>query len=322
MIKTGIFGTHGHMEKFISMLERNGKAKAVVLWDDHKENAEKLSEKTGIPYVEQYTEAIEKYGIEAAIITVPAYMHKEIVLALCKKNIHIFLEKPLCRYVDEAEEMKKAVHESKGKFYMSDPFVRSETIYTKKLIEQGKLGRITSASVRISGKKNWDTFKLEEQQGGIISSIGGHGLHIIHYLFGMPEKVQSSLTNVTGHGVEDNCAVIFTYPDQKVVTLHASWVSGGNTSMMCVYGTKGFVQAQASVHSQDFDSFCWIDGEKGMMDADLPEAPIEHIDYFLKMIEEDLPNEIVGKDDKSTKGMNVDDAYDLVTLINMIYKGV
>lgn len=320
MIRVGIFGTHGHTEKFIRMLKESGCAEAAVLWNDHEEQGLRMAAALQLPYEPDYQKAIDAYGIDAAVVTVPAYMHHDIVIALAAENRHIFLEKPLCVSLKEAEEMRAAVLSSTGKFFMSDPFVGSEVIEMRRLIREGRLGEITGADVRICGSKNWNTFDIREQQGGIIASIGGHGMHVLQYLFGSPKSCCAVLQDASGHGTEDNCSVIFQYSEAMNAVLQTSWVSGGNTSRIAVYGTEGFATAEASPDDPNPGRLCWTDRTKGIMSAELPPAPKDHISYFLKMIAEDLPNDIIGKADDSNHGVSIENAYEIVKMINMIHE--
>ncbi|MBR0418648.1 MAG: Gfo/Idh/MocA family oxidoreductase [Erysipelotrichaceae bacterium] len=320
MIRAGIFGIQVHTGKFIDLLRKNG-VEVCVCWNDEETEGRDLAREYSLTYEEDLLKAMDDYDIDTAIITVGTYLHEKVLLLAAQRDLNIFLEKPLCISMEEADNILEALKASKGKFYMSEPFVRSELIAMKHLIEEGKLGQITSAYFRIGRMKNWDHFDLRKQQGGTICDFGVHGLHMIQYLFGRPEKVISAVDDLSGHKAEDNVTAIFTYPSGLQVCYQSSYVSAGNTNRAAVYGTKGFCEAQANVDKAGLAEFRWTDGEEGIKDLKLPEAPMEHIDYFVKMIKEDLPNEIVGQDEASLLGVNAKDAYGLTEMIHMIYEG-
>ena len=298
MIKAGIFGIQAHTGKFIDLLKKNG-AQVTVFWNDEIEKGEKAAAEYSIPFEKDCLKAMDDYGINAVIITAYAYLHCRLICEAAKRGLHIFLEKPLCVSSEDAKIILKALNSSNGKFYMSDPFIRSQSIAMKHLKEEGRLGEISSAYFRIGSMKNFDHFDLVKQQGGILSDIGLHGLHMIRYLFGKPSSFLVNAQDLTGHHAEDNVSIIFSYPSGCQVVYQASWLSAGNTNRAVLYGTKGFVFAEASTETPGLSRFCYVDGEKGVMDYELPKEPMEHIDFFVKMINEDLDNEMVGIDEDS-----------------------
>jgi predicted dehydrogenase len=126
---------------------------------------------------------------DAVVITAPNVYKKELVIKAADAGKHIFLEKPLAVNKADAEEMAEAVRRAGVKFYMSDPFVRNGTIGLRDLIREGVLGDIYGADVRIAVDRavvpgHPPVWNKETALGGIMADIGGHGLHVIHYLFG------------------------------------------------------------------------------------------------------------------------------------------
>ena len=53
---------------------------------------------------------------------------------------------------------------------------------------------------------------------------------------------------------------------------------------------------------------------------DLPEAPDDHIRYFVRMLAEDIPNEMVGIDPRSNHGVGLETAVDMVEIADAFYR--
>jgi predicted dehydrogenase len=105
--------------------------------------------------------------------------HRDMVLAAAERGCHIYMEKPMCRTLAEADEMVAACEKHDVKLA-----VAHQTRYSPKLravrnlIEEGKLG--TLIELRGRGK--------EDARGGgeDLWVLGSHVFNLIHYFGGEP----------------------------------------------------------------------------------------------------------------------------------------
>ena len=76
-----------------------------------------------------------------------------------------------------------------------------------------------------------------------MADVGGHAIHMAHYLFGKPEKLSSVLAYnneyARSNNVETNARTTMVYPDDLLVSLECSFVSRGYEGMCIVRGTEG-----------------------------------------------------------------------------------
>ena len=326
MIRTGILGTRGHTKKFITMVNNFPGSQVTGIWSDDREKAEKTAQETGIRFCRTPEELFRI--ADAVIITAPNVFKKELVLQAAQAGKHVFLEKPLAVTKADGSEMADAVRKSGVRFYMSDPFVRNGIIKLKEMIAEGILGEITAADVRIAvdravTDKHPPVWDKETALGGILADIGGHGIHIIHYLFGMPESVYAETGMFTegakSSGMEDQAQLVLRYRDM-IVTASASWISGGDSAHTFVYGTKGWAEV-ISLPGETQRLVIHLDEEDLAFEPqDMPVNPERHVRYFLRMITENIENSMIGKDPFSSSGVSIDHAEEYAVLIEAAYR--
>jgi len=116
--------------------------------------------------------------------------HAELVLACVERGCHIYMEKPFCRTLVEADKIVEAVERKHVKLAIAHQTRYSPILpVAKRLIEEGKLGQILE--VRARGK--------EDQRGGCedLWVLGSHVLDLMRYFAG---DVTSCYATVTKQG--------------------------------------------------------------------------------------------------------------------------
>ncbi len=105
--------------------------------------------------------------------------HRDMVVAAADRGIHIYMEKPFCRTLAEADEMIAACERTHVKLAIAHQTRYSPKLaVVKKLIDEGKLGRVLEFRGR--GK--------EDQRGGAedLFVLGSHIMNMIRALGGQP----------------------------------------------------------------------------------------------------------------------------------------
>ena len=112
----------------------------------------------------------------------PRYVenHRDIFLAAAKRGIHVYMEKPLCRNLAEADEMLEASKKHNIKLAVAHLTRYSPTLdVVRQLIADGKIGDLLE--IRARGK--------EDRRGGgeDLWVLGSHMLNLMHLIGGEPE---------------------------------------------------------------------------------------------------------------------------------------
>jgi predicted dehydrogenase len=105
--------------------------------------------------------------------------HREMVLAAAERGIHVFMEKPLCRTLAEADEMVAACKKNKVKLALAHQTRYSPKLrVVKEMIEGGAIGDVLE--LRGRGK--------EDARGGgeDLWVLGSHIMNLVRYFAGQP----------------------------------------------------------------------------------------------------------------------------------------
>lgn len=149
-----------------------------------------------------YHEMLAKEDLDAVVIVLPTFLHKQATIDCLEAGVHVLCEKPPANDYEEMLVIAEAVKKS-GKQYM---FVRQSRFgagaqATRKLLQEGKLGTV------YAGKAEWvrtrgaqvigDTWRTDKTKGGgVLIDLGIHGLDLIWYCMGNPTPVEVSASEI------------------------------------------------------------------------------------------------------------------------------
>lgn len=155
-------------------------------------------------YETDWRRLIERDDIDLIDIVTPNHTHAEMAIAAAEAGKHVFCEKPLAMTLDEARRMLKAVQKSGvvhmiGHAYRYAPAVQ----YAKKLISEGRLGRIYH--VRATYLQDFivdPNFPLvwrlrkDVTGSGALGDIAAHILDLARFLVGEFTEVTSMMETI------------------------------------------------------------------------------------------------------------------------------
>jgi predicted dehydrogenase len=133
--------------------------------------------------------------IEAVLLVTPNCIHCEQTIAAARAGKHVFVEKPLCNRLDEADRMVEACAQAGVLLAVGHQERRhSPYRYIKDCIQRGLLGRIHAFEANHCGNllAVWpeDDWRFKTHGGGgPILHKGTHKIDILNYLFGEAEAV-------------------------------------------------------------------------------------------------------------------------------------
>jgi predicted dehydrogenase len=249
----------------------------VICADDQPARARQAQEMFGFEEATTDWRAVINHpAVQVVNIASPNFLHQEMVMAAIAAGKHVFCEKPIGRYPEEAIEVadaarKAGVMTGVGFNYRWAPLVQ----YTRQLIEAGKLGELTHYRGRFYsmygsnpyGQLTW-RFKFEQAGYGVLGDIMTHVVDMAHFLAGPVDRLVSQRNTfikdrplpVPGRGThfsvgepgdptgpvenEDYIGTLIEFANGAQGTLETSRTVFGPKCEMAfeVYGTKGAVK--------------------------------------------------------------------------------
>ncbi|PWU70209.1 Gfo/Idh/MocA family protein [Gracilibacillus dipsosauri] len=164
-----------------------------VIAGRNEEAVKEAQEKMGWEsYETDWRKVVERDDIDVIDIVTPNHTHAEIAIAAAEAGKHIITEKPLALTVEEAEQMLAAVKKNGVKHMICHNYRFAPAVqFAKKLIEQGKLGRIFHYRAHYlqdfiidpSFPLVW-RLKKEVSGSGALGDIGAHSIDLARFLIG------------------------------------------------------------------------------------------------------------------------------------------
>ncbi len=126
--------------------------KPVACSDLNAAAAEKAAADWNIPKVCTSDELFADPDVDIVLILTTPASHYSLTMAALKAGKHVYCEKPLCTSVEQANEIVSFAAE-KGLFVGSAPdtFLTPEFQTVRKLIDDGRIGRVTGVTVNFVG---------------------------------------------------------------------------------------------------------------------------------------------------------------------------
>ena len=158
-------------------------------------------------------------GLDGAIVATPTNLHAPMTIDLLRAGLHVLLEKPIARSLDECDAMIAVAQEVDR--VLAVAFFRRfahQLRLAKTFIDAGLLGTVKSFDIRDGYEFGWPVktdfpFRREAAGGGVLIDLGVHVLDLVTWWFGDAESLEY-WDNDRG-GVESDCL------------LHITMASGG-----------------------------------------------------------------------------------------------
>ena len=111
VIGVGSLGQH-HARNYAE-LSKEGAGEFVGVCDSSEENARAVGEKNGCAFYTDWTDLLDK--VDAVSIVTPTETHSEIACAFLERGVHVLVEKPFAKTLEEADLMIAAAQKSGAK---------------------------------------------------------------------------------------------------------------------------------------------------------------------------------------------------------------
>lgn len=238
---------HVHAPDYAREVREHPDTELVAAWDPEVPRGTEGAAGLGVEFVAELDQLLARDDVDAVTVTTATDQHRDVILAAIRAGKHVFTEKLLAPTVAECEELLDAAREQNVALVVSLPQLATGTTRTiRKLVDDGKLGRLTYARVRMA-HNGWIGGWLPERFadpkaaiGGALTDLGCHPVYLLQHLLGpRPASVAATYTSVTGKPVEDNASVTLGYADGAIGVAEASFVTTPGAFAVEVRGTEG-----------------------------------------------------------------------------------
>jgi predicted dehydrogenase len=194
LLHVGVIGAGRIVERVhLPLLIKMPEIIVVGIFDPKEQQASALANLFGIPNVCRSLEELFGLNLDIALVACPNHLHAQSSIAALEANIHVLCEKPMATSYIEAKAMvESAMHSGRELMIAFSNRFRPETLALSKLIQEGKLGKITSIRcgwLRHKGVPGADTWFTNRAiaGGGVLIDLGSHLIDLALLLSGRPQ---------------------------------------------------------------------------------------------------------------------------------------
>lgn len=219
-----------------------------------------LCDRFGVPrFSTHWGDLLNDDSLDAVIVALPHPLHAQAGLAVLERGLHLFMQKPLCTTIDEANQLVTATEARPHQIVFCRPSLSATVVEMRQQITAGAIGKISGASARHShgGPEVYyaevtDTFEepriednfwfydAESAGGGALIDMGVYSIASLVGVLGRVINVTARMTTVDKPtSLEDTATLILEFENGALGTAETGWSDPARTSLLRVHGTEG-----------------------------------------------------------------------------------
>jgi predicted dehydrogenase len=222
----------------------------VGIADPQTEKAAALVKETGGKVFKDYNELLAA-GLDVINICLPPQPHLAAAEAAAAAGVHVLMEKPIARTLEEADQMIAAC--DRAGVYLMTGFTHHfypEMREAKRLIDEGMIGKpltaLDSMSISYSGVLPWYRDR-EIAGGGVFMCNAVHGFDRVSWVLGQNITAVAALIEpTTGNQGEDYGSALARFDGGAQGTFFQHWSK--NPTTMCdmqIFGEEGNIHVRS-----------------------------------------------------------------------------
>lgn len=208
-IKFGLIGcSRISKQHFGSMEYLKDKIQLIALCDKIETKAREFGKKYNVDWYTDYKKMLTGNDIEIVSICTPNGLHAEMAIATANSRKHALVEKPIALNIQEVDQMINVFEKNDRKLFVVKQVRFNPTVMVvKKVIDQGKLGKIYSANLTVRWTRPQSYFDqvpwrgTKKLDGGALLNQGDHYIDTLQWLLG-PVKSVFAKTDTVAHQIE------------------------------------------------------------------------------------------------------------------------
>jgi len=210
-------------------------------------------------YSTNWASLLDDDHLDAVIVALPHPLHAEAGLAVLERGLHLFMQKPLCTTIAEANQLVAASEARPAQVVFCRPSFDGSVYEMRQQMASGAIGKISGAFARHShgGPEIYyaevaDTFEepraeddlwfydAETAGGGALIDMGVYSIANLVALLGKVDFVMARMTTVDKPtALEDTATLTLEFANGALATAETSWCDPARSSYLRVHGTAG-----------------------------------------------------------------------------------
>ncbi|MGI8422082.1 MAG: Gfo/Idh/MocA family protein, partial [Gaiellaceae bacterium] len=232
-LRIGIVGAGWIADKHLETLAGLDGVEVVAVADLDEERARKAAASSGANAYGGTEELLERERLDALFVCVPPLAHREAVELALDRGVHVYLEKPVARTVDDADAIVAAVERSGLVCAVGYQWHGLELIeIVRQELEGQTIGLLSGRSIGPTMSRPW--FLDQAQGGGNVLERGSHHIDLQRTLGGEVTSVRAAASSVPlgqaegeAGNIADALALELHFASGALGSIQLAWTRGG-----------------------------------------------------------------------------------------------
>ena len=235
MIRVGVVGLGYWGPNLVRCFSELADCKVTAFCDQNIDRL--LMVKNRFPAIQpgdNFNELLQSNTVDALVIATPTATHFQLASKALMQGIHVFVEKPLARTVEECQKLIELSDTRGATLFVGHIFLHSSPVAKlKELIESGELGNINYISSR---RLNLGPVRKDVS---CLYDLAPHDISMMLYLLGeQPVSVGCFGLAHLHQGVHDVCNLNLTFRNNRMGMIHVSWLDPRKERVLTVVGDR------------------------------------------------------------------------------------
>jgi len=263
-------------------------------------------------YSTSWAGLLDDEDLDAVIVALPHPLHAEAGLAALERGLHLFMQKPLCTTLDEANLLVAASEARAEQVVYCRPSFDAAVYEMRRQLAAGAIGRVSGALARHShgGPEIYyaevaDTFdepraatdlwffEASRAGGGALIDMGVYSIANLVALLGKVDFVTARMTTVSKPtALEDTATLILEFANGALATAETGWCDPARSSFLRAHGTAGKLVLRGDVIDYIRPSSYEREWAEPLVDEIRPAPVVNQHEEWLRCIEAGAQPEI------------------------------
>lgn len=264
-----------------------------------------LSERFNVPrYSTTWASLLDDEALDAAIVALPHPLHAEAGLAALERGLHLFMQKPLCASLEEANQLVKASESRPEQVVYCRPSFDAAVYEMRRQLAAGAIGRVSGALARHShggpeiyyaevadafeeprAESDLWFFDADRAGGGALIDMGVYAIANLVALLGKVDHVTARMTTLDKPtALEDTATLILEFANGALATAETGWCDPARSSCLRLHGTAGKLALRGGLIAHSRPSSYEREWAAPLVDEILPPPVVNQHEEWLRCI--------------------------------------
>jgi predicted dehydrogenase len=249
VVRVGLVGAGKMGISHYAIVNAQPEASVVAVCDTSGYVLSVLKKYTGVETYDDFAAMIDRAALDAVFVATPTATHFPCAERALKKDLHLFVEKPLTLAPEQSLALSKLAKERRrvNQVGFHNRFIGTFR-EARRILKAGGLGTVASVHGSAFGqvvvREQATTWRSKKSEGGgCLHDYTCHVVDLMNFLVGPPSRVVGArMQSIFSKDVEDAVHAIFAYPDGSTGLLETNWSDETVRKMsttIVVHGTEG-----------------------------------------------------------------------------------